>query len=265
MNKGTKALIIVSILAMCGAAFGWVEVGGVLLFPGIQSTGPVTFASDAGVGGNLTVTGKLTLGDQFNMTAAKKICFDGATNCYGNMEGDVNGVISLGAASLFTVGGADLIQTTSAAEIYNNGSSLAVYVNDAEGLCVGNGTNNQSIPTECDGITRSAMIVSPTQTHNVPNDGAGSAPATTLTPTSSVILIDYDDVTNASVGTISETGAREGQELKGCHTGAGGTVVFTEVAGQQEIGASACTLALSDCFEAVYINASWHFLSCRDN
>lgn len=94
--------------------------------------------------------GDTTIAGQVNLVAEKKICFDGAANCFGALKGDVNGVVSLTSGS-FSIGPNDFVQTTNAAEMSNNGSSLGFYVNDAEGLCVGNGTNNQSIPAECDG------------------------------------------------------------------------------------------------------------------
>lgn len=67
---------------------------------------------------------------------------------FSNFDADGNGIITM-VGSLAT--GGDYIQTNSDAEILNNGSSLGVYVNDAEGLCVGDGTGTQSIPSSCDG------------------------------------------------------------------------------------------------------------------
>lgn len=119
--------------------------------------------------------------------------------------------------------------------------------------------------TEKAAVDLNGFYLQPAQTVTVANDGAGSAPATNVTPSSNLILIAYNDVTNGSVGTLSETGAQEGSMITMVHTGSGGTVVFTESAGVQEIGATACTLGLSDTATAVYANSSWHFLTCRDN
>lgn len=114
-------------------------------------------------------------------------------------------------------------------------------------------------------VAADGFYVQPAQTVTVANDGTGAAPASAITPTSNIVLLAYNDVTAGSVGTISETGAVEGKLLTIVHTGSGSTVTFTEVAGQQEIGASACTIGLSDTIQAVYANSSWHFMSCRDN
>lgn len=67
---------------------------------------------------------------------------------FSSFDADGNGIITV-TGSLAT--GGDYVQTTNTAELLNNGGSLGVYVNDAEGLCAGNGTGNQSIPSECDG------------------------------------------------------------------------------------------------------------------
>lgn len=243
-----------------------------------------------------TMESKVTSGRQALKLAnpGAQICFDGTTECIlsdgTNLQatsgfwagnGDLSGVLSSSDDTLVArttststniVIGVDNVAPAFASILAADQNSRAVGVFRFNHnltvqrweVCQSGGTNC-NLWLEEDGDITVDKFTSTPQTHNVANDGAGTAPATTLVPTSSVVLIDYDDVTNGSVGTISEASAQEGDELKACHTGAGGTVVFTEVAGQQEIGATACTMALSDCFEAVYLNASWHFLNCRDN
>lgn len=147
--------------------------------------------------------------------------------------------------------------------------SIAVKISNATTLTTAGATIAEFSPDNY--VTRKSRVdlngfyLQPVQTVTIPNDGAGTAPASTITPTSNQIALAYNDATNASVGTISETGAQAGTIVYITHTGTGGTVVFTEVAGQQEIGATACTLGLSDTLSAIYVNSSWHFLTCRDN
>lgn len=172
---------------------------------------------------------------------------DSGGNSRLNMTGSATttlvGVVANGAGAIAIRSIPDTTYTTAGATIHDFHSGAAVVSR----------------------VDKDGFYIQPAQTVTIANDGAGSAPASTVTPTSKTIKLAYNDVTNASVGTISETGAQEGAEIRIFHTGSGGTVVFTEVAGQQEIGGTACTLGLSDVIEATYVNSSWHISACRDN
>lgn len=68
---------------------------------------------------------------------------------FASLDADGNGIISILNGSIASAG--DYIQTANTAELLNNGGSLGVYLSDADGTCIGNGSGNQSIPLECDG------------------------------------------------------------------------------------------------------------------
>lgn len=167
------------------------------------------------------------------------------------------------------------VLNASAGQLYLSSGNNDIFANTSNGnltLHAGSGSPtlvanfNDATTNVKASVTIAGFYTQPLQTVTVNNDGnGGTAPASTITVTSNQINLAYADPQNASVGTISETGAVAGMVIYVTHTGAGGTVTFTEVAGQQEIGASACTLGLSDTFSAIYTNSSWHFLTCRDN
>ncbi len=125
-------------------------------------------------------------------------------------------------------------------------------------------TNN--FGTEQAAVMNTGFFIQPAQTATIANDGnGGTAPATTITPTSNSILMAYNDPQNSSVGTLSETGAQAGTKISILHTGSGGTVVFTDSSGVQEVGGTACTMAVNAIMEAVYLNSQWNITSCRQN
>lgn len=166
-------------------------------------------------------------------------------NFAANAKTSIRGQQANGSSAVGVIMGPNINYTTA-------GASLAVF-------------SNNGLTTDKARVDLNGFYLQPAQTVTVADDAAGTAPATNITPSSNLILIAYNDATNASVGTLSETGAQEGTRIAMVHTGTGGTVVFTESAGVQEIGATACTLGLSDTATAVYANSSWHFLTCRDN
>ncbi len=113
-------------------------------------------------------------------------------------------------------------------------------------------------------INFNGYYTQPAQTATVADDGAGTSPATAITPTSNLVLLAYNDADNASIGSINETDALEGSVVRIVHTGSGGSVDFAEAAGVLLIGTT-CTLNLSDVLEVVYANSAWHAVSCKDN
>jgi hypothetical protein len=52
--------------------------------------------------------GDTTVAGQVNMVATKKICFDGAANCFGFISGDSNGILTLQGIALLRPGNASL-------------------------------------------------------------------------------------------------------------------------------------------------------------
>lgn len=115
------------------------------------------------------------------------------------------------------------------------------------------------------GGTVGGFYVQPVQTVTVANDGnAGTAPATTVTPTSNVINVAYNDPQNSSVGTFTETNAafHNGAVIYLVHTGSGGSVAFADSGGVLE---GSCTIDLDDVMTVVYTNSRFYVVDCRAN
>lgn len=113
-------------------------------------------------------------------------------------------------------------------------------------------------------VGQKGFWLQPEQTVTVADDGAGTAPASTITPTSSEVDLAYNDADNASVGTLSETGAQAGSTVYILHTGSGGTVAFAASAGVFVTGAT-CTLSSGDMLVVKYRNSAWQRIACIDN
>ncbi len=114
------------------------------------------------------------------------------------------------------------------------------------------------------GVTTAPVYATTETTLTIADDTAGTAPASAVAPTTEAVLLEYNDPTNASVGTISETGALPGRTLSITHTGSGGTVAFAAVGGAFVTGAT-CTLSVNDTLIVRYVNSAWHRIACVDN
>jgi hypothetical protein len=203
--------------------------------------------------GDVSMPGSLTVTGGSGSIAASEFVGD-----YHKDSGGTSRLVAINADSNYITG--EVADGSSA--VSNKFGNVATL--STAGARIARFYNDNMSTTKAD-IDLNGFYLQPAQTVTVANDGAGSAPATTVTPSSRLILMAYNDVTNASVGTLVETGAQPDEEIKVVHTGSGGTVVFTEIAGQQEIGATPCTLGLSDVMTAVYANSTWIITNCRDN
>jgi hypothetical protein len=99
-------------------------------------------------------------------------------------------------------------------------------------------------------------------THTIADDGAGTAPASTLSPTSSYVKITNNDADGATV-TLSEAGISDGQHLLLVNVGAN-PVTFPDSAGVQEL-AGAAVLAQYDTLSLLYVSDRWVELARSNN
>lgn len=286
-----RALLLLALLPSMAMAQGLGKpgltkspgIGATTALPGVSVTNMVTCATSAATASDtvacLTFAPTAALGAN-DLILDLKTIVGGSTVFRVDMEGDVWAtaltVSSLTQSSSLqswsSTNPGQLLMSASAANTTASSSMLSVRpvnVMDANdsmfGVMEQGQTNVFSVDYEGDTIQTGRTISTP-QTATIANDGnGGTAPATTLTPSASVIKLAYNDPQNSSVGTFSETGAIEGTTVVVVHSGSGGSVVFTESAGVQEVGGTACTLNLSDVMVATYVNASWHVSACRDN
>lgn len=193
---------------------------------------------DLTIAGGLGLTGDITPTSTFNLGSTSK-GFGGLYTGASSVNGYVYGLRSDNVAAVGV-----RFSTTNA--LSTAGSRLVTFEN---------------ADTVKAGVTPNGFYVQPTQTVTVADDAAGTAPASTITPTSSNIFLAYNDATSGSVGTMSETGAIENSVVWITHTGSGGTVAFADSNGVQEVGTT-CTLAATDQMVMTYANSSWHLTAC---
>lgn len=283
-----KRALLAFLLFSTAAQADWVETGGYLNLPRLRLTSgtltlSLTTATSTFVCGSATdsVTDGSTPSCIFqlgsNITASDMGWAFADSSGNKNVQILENGsLFSAGelssSASLvandhyaYTVGASVVVRGFDANDASAVGVKLSniTTLNTAGGKIVGIYPDNSS--TLKASVDINGFFLQPSQTVTIADDATGAAPATAITPSSGVIKMAYNDATNSSVGTLVETGAQEGERISVLHTGSGGTVVFTDSSGVQEVGGTACTMALNAIMGAVYLNSQWNIDVCRQN
>ena len=104
-------------------------------------------------------------------------------------------------------------------------------------------------------ITASGLVIaSGLQTVTIADDGAGTSPSATITPTKNRVAIDCQDANNCMV-VMGESGIVDGQEVKLIVTSTN-TVAFADTAGVSEL-AGAFTAGTNDVLSLTYLTDRW--------
>ena len=105
------------------------------------------------------------------------------------------------------------------------------------------------------GLTLTGLVVpSGLQTVTILDDGAGTSPSATITPTQNRVAIDCQDANNCTA-VMGESGILDGQEVKLIVTSAN-TVAFADTAGVSEL-AGAFTAGANDVLSLIYFSDRW--------
>lgn len=104
------------------------------------------------------------------------------------------------------------------------------------------------------GLTLNGLLVSSVQTVTIADDGAGTSPSATITPTANRVSIDCQDTNNCTV-VMGESGIVDGQEVRLIVTSTQ-TVAFADSAGVSEL-AGAFTAGAFDVLSLTYSVDRW--------
>lgn len=150
----------------------------------------------------------------------------------------------------------DIAQTSSSAVIKNQNGALNIG-GSSTGACVFDATG-----TECDGRIAAGKLISTAQPVSVASDGAGTAAAFNLTPTSSNIQITCNDP-NGCTATMIETGAVDGNTIQIVNVSAN-AVNFADSAGVSEL-TGAVALGQYDSLTLMYVSDRWVETAASNN
>lgn len=181
-----------------------------------------------------------------------------------NLSGSVT-FSGMTANTMVYLDGAKILTSTSSP---TNGQLLIGNTGNAPSIGSITGTTNQITVTpgagtvtlsapqnlHTDAMPTFAGIIYGTQTVTILDDGAGTSPGTTITPTASLVLVDCQDANNCTA-TMGESGITSGQ-LASIIVTSVNTVAFSDAAGVSEL-AGAFTAGAYDALSLVYVTDRW--------
>lgn len=207
----------------------------------------------------------------------------GASQSFGDFLPDVDQTRNLGSASkswgyVYAAALRDQVEGNNRVRIFTNDSSLVVgdIANSSTnaGVKVGNtntlsGTtrilefhNDSAMAAAESFVDNRGFYVTPAQAVSVADDGAGTSPASTLTPTSEYVSYTCSDANGCTV-TLSETGALDGTKVRIVNVSAN-VCNFADTAGVTEL-AGAFAMGQWDSITLVYATDRWVELGRSNN
>jgi hypothetical protein len=148
----------------------------------------------------------------------------------------------------------------------NGGSAFGVKVGNINTLSTAGasiqGFYSDNLSTLKGRVDNNGFYIQSAQTTiTVADDGAGTKPTSTLTPTG-IVTYACNDATGTTV-TVSETGAQTNSRVIILNTGTG-NCEFADTSGVTELS-GAFVMGPTDTLELIYMNSAWHELRRSDN